>query len=93
MGPGEQQGLLLSWACVSVLCTDLCSLLRFLPAGALCELLPTVTVFGQGDAVSNVGRKGSAVCRAGLGHHPSVSWKMLTGPSLESGEKVALNEE
>ena len=43
--------------------------------------------------MSGVGRKGNAVCRAGLGHHPPVSWKMLTGPSLKSGEKVALNEE
>lgn len=44
--------------------------------GPLCESL-SLFLFGQGDAVSEVERKGNIVNRAGLGHHPSVSWKTL----------------
>lgn len=61
--------------------------------GPLCELLPTIILFGQGDEVSEVERKGNTVRGAGLGHCPSVSWKTLMGPFLKMGEKVALNEE
>lgn len=40
--------------------------------GRLCELLP-LFLFGQGDAASEVERKGNTVNRAGLGHHLSMS--------------------
>lgn len=82
MGPGEQRGLLLSWVCVSVLCTDLGSLLGFLPAGSLCEFLPTINLFGQGDAVSEAGRKGNNV-QGWVGSSPSSVLENAYRPFLQ----------
>lgn len=41
---------------------------------SLCRLPCPIIIFGQGDAVSEVERKGNTVNGAGLGHCPSVSW-------------------
>ena len=48
--------------CCVQTCAHSCGFFLRVP---LCEFLPTIILFGQGDAVSEVGRKGSTVCRAG----------------------------